>query len=133
MAKATTVNRLTQELRAAYADVRRDFFPRWDRQRLWRFRVGGAPGRCQSQCDTKLRLIRINVLHPEPDERDLLLIHEICHALACVAHWRPWFRRMRKAADRAEAFGRAHLADMIRQHVREYEETPVQTAAEIYD
>ena len=120
------------ELKSIWNDVRRAFFPRWDRQRRWKVRaIAGDPG-C-GECLTGERLIEIT---PPEDVLglELLLIHEICHAQARArGHGREWQARMRRAAERAGELGRADLAAALRTEVRCYRTSPVIKASHIYD
>ena len=105
-----------RQLEREFDAVRRNFFPRWDRNRDWKPRMVrdpyGASGRCRP--DTKT----IEVSPSTPLEGDngltMLLIHEIAHAVTPHGHGRSWQRRMEKAAQRAEALGRPDLAEQLR-------------------
>jgi hypothetical protein len=119
---------LIRELRAAWLTVRRDYFPRWDRAGEWRLTLG-TPGRCQGRCDDERRRVRIGARHDDPAERDALLIHEICHAVADPGHAGKWLRRMRRAAEHAEALGNRRLAEVLLAEVRDYENAPRETVA----
>jgi hypothetical protein len=81
-------------------------------------------------------VIEIVSQHGDPDERDKLLIHEICHAVVDTGHGKKWLDRMEKAAKRADALGRSRLAEMLREEVVAYLEAdgkPEQVYNEIRD
>src|SRR5262245_5171459 len=87
------------------------FFPRWDRDDRWRFSTRSRR-RVHGHCDPVARTIEI-VAHPsDSDERDRLLIHEICHAVAPGNHGVVWQQRMEKAAATADDLGRSRLAQL---------------------
>jgi hypothetical protein len=78
--RATTKQHTGEVLREAWAAIRLAFFPRWDRGKQWRLRVGRLPGNCHGRCDADKHRITIQIVPDDADERDLLLIHETCHA-----------------------------------------------------
>ncbi len=61
-----------------FADVRRNYFPRWDRAGRWAVRASAPPGRptIRGYCDLDTRTIWI--AHPD----ELTMIHEVVHAVA---------------------------------------------------
>jgi hypothetical protein len=123
-------------MRAAWLAVRRDYFPRWDRTGAWRFRISNLPGSCEGNCDWEKRTITVVYLYEDDDadERDMVLIHEICHAVAIHGHGPAWLRRMRRAADRAEELKRPLLAKMLREQADMYESAPkVSFRAQVYE
>jgi hypothetical protein len=65
-------------------------------------------------------VIEIVLQSTNPDERDRLVIHEICHAIA-EGHGKGWQGRMEKAAKRADALGRHRLAGLIREEIASYQ------------
>jgi hypothetical protein len=109
-----------QRLEARFHEIREAFFPRWDRKGAWRVRAGsnaeypGAEGFCQSSEKT----IYINL--PESGDLNLVLIHEISHAVAGVGHGRRWLDRMRKAATRARDLRTPSLAKRLEAEVARY-------------
>ncbi len=109
--------------------VRKAFFPRWDRAKLWKCRtVRELDGAC-AKCVAESKTLKIAF----SDNPTLLLIHEICHAVAGYGHSKKWQARMAKAAIDAERGGRPELAVQIREEIRGYQETPVTgKVAEIY-
>ncbi len=109
--------------------VRKAFFPRWDRAKLWKCRtVRDLDGAC-AVCVAESKTLKIAF----SDNPTLLLIHEICHAVAGCGHSKKWQARMAKAAIDAERGGRPELAVQIREEIRGYQETPVTgKVAEIY-
>lgn len=71
---------------------------------------------------TEQQVIEIVVQHADPDKRDGLLIHEICHAVTKGSHGKAWQRRMETAARRADDLGRDGLAQWLRQEITNYQE-----------
>lgn len=99
-----------------FHEIKRHFFPRWDRQNVWRVRTTSTR-KCQGYCDRKRKVIEVVAWHSDPDDRDHLLIHEICHAVTKGYHGRQWQRRMEKAAETADELGRTRLSKLIREEV----------------
>jgi len=99
-----------------FKDIKQLFFPRWDRQNLWRVSTR-SKRKVLGYCDRERRVIEIVIQHADPDERDRLLIHEICHAVADGGHGKVWQKRMEKAAQRAHELGRHRLAELLRQEI----------------
>jgi len=120
-------------LREKYPYIRRVFFPRWDRKGEWRIklcdRIGmNGPGRTDGLCEHKSKTIFVSREH-DPKELDLVLIHEIAHAVTRGGHGERWVARMEKAARRAEQIGRSELAEAIRREVA----APTLTEDDVYD
>jgi hypothetical protein len=113
-----------------YEEVRRDFFPRWDRQKNWSLHViqdlDGAHGRC----DAPHKRI---VSGFNGDELVLVLIHEIAHAVVSGGHGKKWQARMERAAIAAEGLGRMELAGLLRKEIAGYSDPLARvTAAGVY-
>ena len=106
-------------LHRRFSAVKRDFFPRWDRENQWRVSAR-SKRRVDGHCDVERRVIEIVALLDDPDEMDTLIIHEICHAVASEGHGMKWQRRMERAARRAEEIGRLRLAELVRKEVADY-------------
>jgi hypothetical protein len=109
-------------LQAAWHAMRKDYFPRWDRERRWRIRHGNLPGACRGKCFPDKRLVVIAEYPDDPDKRDWLLIHETCHAFrGCGGnHGATWQARMTRASRRARALGRPGLAKLLDEDVANY-------------
>jgi len=103
---------------AEFEFVRRTFFPRWDRKRVWKFMVvddaDGAQGKSISRTKT------VKIVPTDADSLKLLLIHEISHAVASNAHGDQWKARMEKAAQQAESEALTDLAAQIRDEIEAY-------------
>jgi len=108
-------------LRHHFLEIKQQFFPRWDRVNLWRVSTRSRR-KVHGRCDPERRVIEIVVQYTDPDERDRLLIHEICHAVASGGHGKVWQSRMEKAAKRADELGRHQLAKLLRQEIVNYQE-----------
>ena len=104
-----------------FREIKHLFFPRWDRDHLWRISPKSRR-RVHGHCDDERQVIEIVVQHADPDKRDGLLIHEICHAVANGNHGKAWQRRMEKAARRADDLGRDRLAQWLRQEIADYQD-----------
>jgi hypothetical protein len=111
-------------IRQHFVQIKRLFFPRWDRQDLWRVSTT-SKRHIHGRCDPELRVIEIVIQHADHDERDRLIIHEICHAVAHTSHGKKWQDRMEKAAKRADALGRQRLAQLRRDQIVAYQQSPV--------
>lgn len=99
-----------------FHEIKRLFFPRWDRNNEWKLRATSAR-KCQGHCDRERKVIELVARHSDPDDQDHLLIHEICHAVTRGFHGRQWQRRMEKAAETADELGRTRLASLLREEV----------------
>lgn len=110
----------TSEVSNDIKRIKNDFFRCWDRQHVWRFSTRSRR-RVHGYCDPVARTIEIVALPSDPDERDMLLIHEICHAVATGNHGVVWQRRMEKAAATADDLGRTRLALLLRKEIAAYQ------------
>jgi len=109
-------------LRQHFREIKRQLFPRWDQHNLWRVTTR-SKRKVHGHCDRDRRVIEIVIQHADPDERDRLLIHEICHAVAEGGHGKKWQDRMEKAAKRADELGRDRLAKLLREEIVGYQES----------
>jgi hypothetical protein len=98
-------------IHTAFDEIRRLFFPRWDRNGAWRLEVSEEL-LCFGCCDFEKKTITIRPL-PAGDGLRLLLAHEICHDCAGRSHGKKWRGRMLMAAAAAAAAGRHDLARML--------------------
>ncbi len=96
---------------AAYGEIRKIYFPRWNRRGAWNLRVCETL-HCFGCCDFEKKTVSIRPL-PIGDGLRLLLVHELCHCCAGKSHGKKWQDRMRTAASRAEAEGRQELSRML--------------------
>lgn len=71
-------------MRKAWFGIKKNVFPQWDRGGHWRLHVRTLSGPTHGHCDREKKCIYIARVPEDPDERDLLLVHEICHALAGI-------------------------------------------------
>lgn len=99
-----------------FHEIKRLFFPRWDRHNEWKVRTTSAR-KCHGHCDRERKVIEIVARQSDLDDQDHLLIHEICHAVTRGFHGREWQRRMEKAAETAYELGRTRLASLLREEV----------------
>jgi hypothetical protein len=108
-------------IRQHFLVIKRQFFPRWDRDNRWRVSTR-SKRRVHGYCDTERRVIEIVFQFSDPDERDKILIHETCHAVADVGHGKKWQDRIEIAAKRADELGRHRLAQILRQEIADYQD-----------
>ncbi len=104
-----------------FQQIKQQFFPRWDRRNEWRISTRSRR-KVHGHCDPERQIIEIVAKHYDPDERDRLLIHEICHAVASGGHGKAWQSRMEIAAKRADELGRHRLAELLREEIVDYRE-----------
>ena len=114
--------------------IRREFFPRWDRRGEWKCRVVADVNGSQGYCFSEHKVIKLcrHLIGGDREGVQLLLIHEICHAVTPLGHGAKWLARMATAAKRAKAIGMKSLATRLRDEAREYEATPRETASMVY-
>ena len=113
---APTDHTLEQE----FAQVVRDYFPRWRSAAHWTVTAGAglrwqdSTGAWQASmemgmCDQATRTITI--ARPEPSlSRSATIIHECCHAVTDGGHGQRWRARLQQAATRATGLGVAAVA-----------------------
>ncbi len=103
-----------------FEEVRRIFFPRWDRQKRWR--VYELPSNVNvpwsGRCMRSERIIAVGGAAESMIELWVALIHEICHAVTRSEHGDAFWTRMRKVADRATGLGMISLADTLESHIK---------------
>ncbi len=112
-------------LQTTWLDVRKNFFPRFDRKGRWRARKGtftsmlGEQGYCDDgQCRI---LVRPDLAAAHSDDLTVTLIHELIHAvLQDGSHLRRFARRLEAARTRALRLGRRELAQRIRDEIHAY-------------
>lgn len=77
-------------------------------------------------------MIEIGVVSEDDDALDLLLVHEIAHAVASPGHGKVWQRRIALAAATARKLGRTRLAELLDEEIVNYQERaePVEVAYE---
>jgi hypothetical protein len=119
-------------IRRNFQDIKRLFFPRWDRQGRWQVSTRSRRT-VHGHCDSERRVIEIVFQHADADERDKLIIHEICHDVADLGHGKKWQARMEQAAKRAEALGRHRLAQLLREEIVGYQQAPTSLEAAYND
>lgn len=96
---------------AAYREIRKIYFPRWDRSGSWNLRICEELS-CFGCCDFEKKTIAIRPL-PAGDGLRLLLVHELCHCCAGRSHGKKWQARMLAAASVAARQGHDDLARML--------------------
>ena len=121
------------ELEQEYQNIRKLFFPRWDREGLWRVSSNPPEDRkgCFSlagYCDPDNKIIHVMT---DSEGYSLTLVHEICHAVTTQSHEKKWFQRMMKANVVADQLGNNQLATEIREDVDRFAAAPRLSAAEV--
>jgi hypothetical protein len=66
-------------------------------------------------------LIEILFVSEDDDALDMLLIHEISHAVASLGHGKTWQRRLALAAATARKLGRVRLAELLDTEIDNYQ------------
>ena len=125
------------QLDESVARVKALCFPSWPRKQKWNFIAGyfsRETSNRDGQCDPESRIIFINptVVKGTRIDLELVIAHEICHAIAGQGHGNPWLRRMRKAAEAAERNGHKNLAGKLRKEVSNYKNEPQVSHAMVY-
>lgn len=125
-------------LSAVFADVKRSFFPRFDRPGRWKCRAGSftTVDNEVGYCDDERRTIFVSRSVVHSRNADLLaevLIHEITHAvLGDGSHGKRFIARLEAAVARAERFQRYSLADALRVEIHRYRAAERVTHATVY-
>ena len=110
------------QLTRMFAEICRDYFPRWRNAVHWTVREGSRDQWVDDQgetrytmeqgyCDSESCTIWVSNLNKAT------LIHEICHAVTGPGHGKRFWARMRQAAQRAEARGETDLAAQLQKKV----------------
>jgi predicted Zn-dependent protease with MMP-like domain len=108
-----------------FEEIRQLYFPRWDPKREWKLQIH-TRRLVDGICEWDKKKIVINM------RTDLVLIHEISHAVCRPGHGQMWLRRMETAAKRADELGEKALAAEIRKEVKVYSETPRLSIKQVY-
>ena len=111
------MTRLQLHFRAVLAT----FFPRWRAGSQWRC-TSRTRSTAHGHCDEERQVIEIATVSDDDDALDLLLIHEISHAVASPGHGKTWQRRIALAANVARRVGRLGLAELLDAEVVHYQE-----------
>lgn len=95
------------EFQDMFEQIKREFFPKWDRKGEWKTEwvsdINGALGKCDIATKT--------ILMTYPCRK--MFIHEICHAVADGGHTKRWSNRLLKAAKRADELGYTELGKSL--------------------
>ena len=120
---------MMNELEQLFQDTCRDYFPRWRNAPHWKIREGsraqwgGDDGGTwlsteAGYCDEETRTIWITPHTNLPLK--VMIIHEICHAVAGKWHGQRFFNRLHQASERATALGDTTLATELQRHIELY-------------
>ena len=120
------------ELEQEYQNIRKLFFPRWDREGLWKVSSNlpedGKVSSGLGYCDPDNKIIHVMT---DSEGYSLTLAHEICHAVTTQSHEKKWFQRMMKANVVADQLGNDQLATEIREDADMFAAAPRLSAAEV--
>ena len=120
------------ELEQEYQNIRKLFFPRWDREGLWKVSSNlpedGKVSSGLGYCDPDNKIIHVMT---DSEGYSLTLAHEICHAVTTQSHEKKWFQRMMKANVVADQLGNNQLATEIREDADMFAAAPRLSAAEV--
>lgn len=110
-----------EPLKVAYRRICRDYFSHWADAVNWKLTKRPRLKYTQEcgYCVKARKTFHLPGWRPG-DNGDLLLIHEICHAVTALNHEKRWQDRMIAAAARAEALGASSLGQMLRDKVESY-------------
>ena len=130
----------TRSLRRTYVEVRQTLFPRWDRERHWRIRIGTVTEGCgeEGYCLTGSQVILVQAYVASGNREHLrfVIAHEIAHAVrdmkrAC--HGKTWQRIMTSAAGRARRNGWTAVGALIEADWQYFSANPSPPARYLYD
>ena len=120
------------ELEQEYQNIRKLFFPRWDREGLWKVSSNlpedGKVSSGLGYCDPDNKIIHVMT---DSEGYSLTLVHEICHAVTTQSHKKKWFQRMMKANVVADQLGNNQLATEIREDADMFDEDSRKKADDI--
>jgi hypothetical protein len=115
-----------------FYNVRKEYFPRWDKINLWKVIDKVPVDTLKGQCDIDKKLIRINLSRAQNNtDIEVTLCHEICHAVTDAFHGKKWESRYNRIADKAETNGRRELAQLIRSEINSYKTSGYRVTAGI--
>jgi hypothetical protein len=121
-------------LQTTFREICRDFFPRWRTSTGWTI-VEGPHGqwvdaqgethttREHGYCDLTTKTIFINHGWSRSSEYQLIIIHEICHAVTSGSHDKRFCTPLRHAAQRARDLGDRTLSAKLLEEADAYEHT----------
>ena len=95
------------------------YFPLFDRKKQWVVKYSDKIA-ADGFCDDKNKIIFIGRTTSRMSLQ-LLLIHEICHAVSNPGHGKKWKNRMLMVAKQAVSLGERELATRIEDEIRSYD------------
>lgn len=111
------MSRLQQHWQAILAA----YFPRWRAGSQWRCTTR-TRRTAHGHCNRERQVIEIGFVSEDDDALDLLLVHEIAHAVTSGSHGKVWQRRIALAAVAARKLGRTRLAELLDQEIVNYQD-----------
>ena len=125
-----------QSLNDEFHLLRRELFPRWRSGECWEARYGYRSPETQEDgyCDKERRCIWImpSAKRLAKVERERILVHEMCHAVAGLGHGERWQRRMRAAAEQAMKLGWSRLGELLVDETESYADVEDVSPEQIY-
>ena len=114
-----------ERIQKQFMDVRKKYFPRWDKRCEWKIAYGTHVQLRDSTgyCDSVVKTVFLHggVFPNMPEAGQLtLIIHEICHDVAAASHNRTWALRMKRASERADSLGELEVAENLRNDIDSY-------------
>ncbi len=113
---------MPKTLEEEFNNVRRTFFPTWDKKRQWKIVDKAGPYRPHGCIDKKEQVVEVQCMTPGQSLK-VCLIHEIAHAVSSLGHGKEWQDRVEKAARKAETIGETSVAEALREEIRVYTES----------
>lgn len=116
-------------LKATFEKIKKEYFPRWDRQGKWKVKIASRFLPSTGRCFPEKKEIHIS---PRMScSLECLLIHEICHTSA-FTHEKKWQERLIKKAKIAKRRGEETFASELIKEVESYKTAEVLYAKDIY-
>ncbi len=112
---------MAKTLQEEFNQVRKTFFPSWDKKGQWRIVDKAGPYCPHGGIDKKAQVVEVQCMGPGQSLR-VCLIHEIAHAVSSLGHGKEWQDRVEKAARKAETIGETSVAEALREEIRLYTE-----------
>lgn len=105
---------------ALFQNIKRLFFPRWDQGDEWTLEEHDDLHGADACCRIAEKKIQICSSEETLVQLEVLLLHEICHAVTNGRHGKLWSKRMEKAAVRAEQLDKHYLAAAINSEIQDH-------------
>jgi len=109
-----------------FNSIKKSYFPRWDQGSHWKLKVAGIRKRFGEfgYCDDVSKTIYIASEIKKKSDLQVVMIHEICHAVTRTGHGKMWARRLLKAAKKAKELKNFKLEAALKKEVAIYKNSP---------